>query len=164
MVGHVAWGGWPCVTQGLACVTETAETAETADRYMRFWAPTKETQPKSTKRNPNFVRTLAVPWVLRRRNAGAARGGSTRKDAPGLSPRAAGHGAIFGPFLAVFRPFFCIFAIFYRAACIVSLSQSDALHALHALHDRYMTVTCVTPGVVGPHPPKWGLAPFVHRG
>ena len=74
-----------------------------------FWAPTKETQPRSTKRNPNFGRTrhtLAVPWVLRRRNAGAARGGSTRKDASGLSPRAAGHGAIFGPFLAVFRPFF----------------------------------------------------------
>ena len=109
------WGGWPCVTQGLACVTETAETAETADRYMRFWAPTKETQPRSTKRNPNFGRTLAVPWVLRRRNAGAARGGSTRKDAPGLPPRAAGHGAIFGPFLAVFRPFFCIFVIFYRS-------------------------------------------------
>ena len=59
------WGGWPCVTQGLACVTETAETAETADRYVRFWAPTKETQPRSTKRNPNFGRTLAVPWVVK---------------------------------------------------------------------------------------------------
>ena len=32
----VGWGpgrGWPCVTQGLACVTETAETV---GRYMRF--------------------------------------------------------------------------------------------------------------------------------
>ena len=31
----VTWpgGGWPCVTQGLACVTETAETV---GRYMRF--------------------------------------------------------------------------------------------------------------------------------
>eukprot|EP01045_Picozoa_sp_COSAG04_P008413 COSAG04_NODE_465_length_13935_cov_24.262142_5_plen_118_part_00 len=58
LVGRGPGRGWPCVTQGLACVTETAETAETADRYMRFWPPTKETQPRSTKRNPNSGRTL----------------------------------------------------------------------------------------------------------
>ena len=58
MVGRGLGRGWPCVTQGLACVTGTAETAETAGRYA-FLGPNERTQPMSTKRNPNFGRTLA---------------------------------------------------------------------------------------------------------
>ena len=33
LVGRGSGRGWPCVTQGLACVTETVETV---GRYMRF--------------------------------------------------------------------------------------------------------------------------------
>ena len=110
-VGHALHRGWHALQKRLKRLKRPTVTCVSGPQRKKRNLGARNATQISTAR----CSCVGCPWVLRRRSVGAARGRSTRKGTPGLPPRAAARGAIFGPFSAVFRPFFGIFAIFYRS-------------------------------------------------